>query len=234
MKRIMFVIPFAGGSSQSFAPWKDAEEFTFYYVDIPGKGKNRERPFLKSMEEMGKFCADDISSVLEKEDVKEYYLWGHSMGSYLSYEAIKVLVEQGSLLPSRLILSGTVGPERINRVEMRRHLGSDEKFLDYIIDFGLVSEKISKSRFFQSKFLPVIKNDYEALEKYHAKKVVIPGLRTMVINGEDDATVNYQDAIQWSEYFEEEILFKWVSGNHFFVLDGMRIVNDIIRDISHI
>ena len=231
MNKLMFVIPFAGGSSQSFVSWGDLEVFTFIYVDLPGKGKNRDMPLLSSMKDMAVFCADYVSFVLKNEGMKEYYLWGHSMGSYLVYEIAKLLIERDELLPERVILSGTAGPERMQRDEMRWNMLCDERFLDYIVDFGLVNKRVSKSRFFLNMFFPAIKNDYKVLLDYHTEKVMIPRLRAIVINGEDD-TITSEDAMQWSEYFEEEIRYMWVPGNHFFVLNGKKIVDEIYEEIS--
>lgn len=231
MKKLMFVIPFAGGSSQSFVAWKDVDEFAFFYVDLPGKGKNTGLPFLKSMKEMAEFCANQILTILREEGDGEYYLWGHSMGSYLAYEVIKILTRDNRLLPKKLILSGTAGPERMQREEMCRHMLCEESFLNYIVDFGLVNDKVSKSRFFQKRFLPAILNDYEVLLDYRTPKDVVSGIEVIVINGESDS-ITCEDAKQWSEYFEQEIMYKWVPGNHFFIFDGRKVVDEIYEEIS--
>lgn len=228
MREVMFVIPFAGGSSESYRKWGDREEYCFVYLDLPGKGKRRAQTYLTLFSDMVQDIFEQIEQYLRMNKIIKYYIWGHSMGSYLAYEVVKSFCNKRIMLPEMLILTGTIAPHCIDYEKIRNKLVDDRVFLDYILEFGLVEKKIAKSSFFKKKYLPMIKNDYQIVLQYRASKLVAINQKVMIINGRDDDILEHE-VIQWEQYFREKPIILWVEGKHFFLFENSDKVFQKIR-----
>lgn len=228
MKEVMFVIPFAGGSSESYKKWRGREEYCFVYLDLPGKGKRRAQTYLTLFSDMVQDIFEQIEQYLRLNKIIKYYIWGHSMGSYLAYEVVKSFCNRGVMLPKMLILTGTIAPHCIDYEKIENKLIDDRIFLDYILEFGLVEKKIAKSSFFRRSYLPMIKNDYQTMLQYHAKKSKPINQRVMIINGRGDDILEHE-VKQWKSYFRSKPIFLWLDGKHFFLFENQDKVFQEIR-----
>lgn len=77
--------------------------------ELPGREQRRSE---KRRTELQPYCKEDLLPVLEpviKQDVP-YVIIGHSMGTWMSYEFIKLLAEKGLPLPKMLFVGGFPGP----------------------------------------------------------------------------------------------------------------------------
>lgn len=227
-KVALFVIPFAGGSSTSYQGLKEQEYFELIILDLPGKGRNKSTKGLDDIQAMAIECTGYIKEFLKNNPERKYSIWGHSMGSYIAYEIIKVLLNEAIRMPEQLILSGSVAPERMDCNELREVMKNREAFTQYIIEFGLVKETVARSRFFQKMYLPSIENDYNTLIRYSTEKKKITGIRPLILNGKEDI-FQKEDIEAWSEYFEDVPVFRWFSGKHFFFYEECDAVFETIN-----
>lgn len=219
MKDIMFVIPFAGGSSSSYSKWNERDEYEFVYLDLPGKGKRRKQIFLTSFSAMVLDCVKQIQQYIQMGNVRKYYIWGHSMGSYLAYETTKILFENGNLLPEYLIMSATIAPHFINLQKIKQLLLDEKEFSDYLVEFGVIGRKVAESKYFKKNYFPMIRNDYEAMLSYKCDKNYSIKQKVLVINGKRDDILPEQ-VIRWGELFTEVPSYLWIDGGHFFIFEN--------------
>lgn len=225
---VNFMIPFAGGSSVSFSRWETSCLDEFVFIDAPGKGRNRKTPMLRSMRDVAAFCADFIEKYLEEHECDEYCLCGHSMGSYLVYEVVKAFSIHGKRMPRCIVLSGTVAPNKMKKETIRNAMVDDNSFMKHLKEFGLLNSDIMESRFFRRQYLPMIKGDYQMLLEYETDVVKISNVEVYVINGLDDDSLSEESVTEWSSYFGEPPKYIWVAGDHFFLLNNSRIIQDVI------
>lgn len=228
MRKIMFVIPFAGGSSESYKKWEGCEEYCFVYLDLPGKGKRRAQTCLTLFSDMVQDIFEQIEQYLKMNKIIKYYIWGHSMGSYLAFEVVKSFFERGKRLPEMLILTGTIAPHCIAHEKIESKLIDDKTFLDYILEFGLVKKKIIQSSCFKKNYLPMIKNDYQIMLQYHVEESKPINQKVMIINGKGDDILEHE-VKQWKSYFSSKIIFLWLDGKHFFIFENHDKVFQEIR-----
>lgn len=229
MKEVMFVIPFAGGSSHSFLNWQIPEDFEFVYIDMPGKGTREGQARLNDFWEMAEEGCAQIEKYRKEHSVDRYFLWGHSLGSYLAFEMTRLFFLSNALRPACLILSGTIPPECMDHSELEEKLRDEEQFLEYIVSFGHVSRKIACSSFFQKKYLPYIKSDYGALAQYRECSGILKSQPVLILNGRDDEMTK-DDAGKWSIHFDAEPEFRWFSGDHFFILERLEEIISTLKD----
>ena len=76
MKDIVFVLPFAGGSSNSFLCWNEITSYQFVFIDMPGKGKRRGEPYLTHFDDMVDEGFVQIRSYINGNQLPRYYIWG--------------------------------------------------------------------------------------------------------------------------------------------------------------
>lgn len=230
MRQIIFVIPFAGGSSYSFRAWNSILEFDFVYIDMPGKGTRAREPQLVTFEEMVFEAYRQIQNYIVENKVEEYMIWGHSIGSYLAFRVVELMDINKLQLPKWLILSGSVAPEVTRFDEIVKKVETEQAFIDYIISFGLVSEKVGKSSFFQKNCLSQIMNDYIALLECKSLNKLPKQQCLIVLNGlEDEFTP--EDVEKWFDHCNEKPIVKWFPGNHFFIFEHVEELFEEIKKI---
>lgn len=229
MRDIVFVIPFAGGSSRSFRGWHTQVRFEFVYIDMPGKGVREGETLLNHFEEMVDEGYSQITRYLEVHPADKYYIWGHSMGSYLAFEIVRKMSKTGRKMPACLILSGTAPPECFTGDALKEYMADDDKFVQYIVSFGLVPAKIAGSRIFRAKYLLPIKKDYEALCEYRKCSGVLQGQPAIIMNGRGDEFTE-EMVLRWQVCFEIPPNFLWFKGGHFFILQNAEIVLSTLTD----
>lgn len=230
MKKNIFVIPFAGGSSHSFNGWHKHEMFEFVFIDMPGKGTREGEALLSNFQEMVEEGVSQITKYLALHEKSLFYIWGHSMGSFLAYEIVCRLSQQNMCLPEKLIMSATMPPECFDYERMEDYLSEENKFMQYIISFGLVSQRIANSRFFRSKFLPPILRDYEIMSEYRKCSNILKSQPVIIMNGIDDE-YSKEDVMKWKYHFDVEPDFYWLVGGHFFIFQNADAVFDLLNEV---
>lgn len=229
MNDIIFVIPFAGGSSRSFHGWHTQENYEFVFIDMPGKGNREGEKLLNHFGEMVEEGYAQITHYLEVHPTDRYFIWGHSMGSYLAFEIVRQMEQTRQKTPACLIMSGTMPPECFTGYALKEYMADDDKFLQYIVSFGLVSAKIAGSRIFRTKFLPAVKKDYEALLEYRKCSGILLEQPAIIMNGKDDEFTE-EMVHKWKTYFEISPEFLWFEGGHFFILQNAETLLSTLMD----
>ena len=82
---ILFCLPYAGGSEVAYYKWKKYlhPSIELIPIELKGRGKRFNEIFYESLEE----AVDDIfENIKDKIINNDYAIYGHSMGSLLSYE----------------------------------------------------------------------------------------------------------------------------------------------------
>lgn len=228
----LFCIPFAGGSSLSFANWKFKINnlIDLIPIDLSGKGKRIGEKENSNFDE----AVEDIYCTIMK-NIKEgenYAVFGHSMGGLLAYETYFLLLKNQCHLPCFMILSGVSLPYKFSIASVP--LQSKEEFERYIIDLGGISKDIISMKNLFDEIVFMIKKDYEILTSYspmkHGRMVQCPGF---IFNGKNDKLTKNDCLTEWKQVFEYDVKMFKFDGGHFFINSQMEKVLSLINEIAY-
>ena len=220
----MFVIPFAGGSSASFAGWnRYNREYEFVFLDLPGKGRRMNEPMAKTIDEAIEDIINQILKNIMEEKCESYYIWGHSMGSYIAYEASLKINNMECKRPLCLVMSVSVAPNKIDRQQIKDIPDNEDVFISYLVSLGLISKDLCNKKIMRKIYIPKIRNDYELLINYKPSNNKKCAIKTLILNGKDDDFI-VDDIYEWDQFFEQSPQYEFFEGNHFFIFDKKDIV----------
>lgn len=217
----MVCFPHAGGSASYFHPLAHSPLLPtaeVLAVQYPGRQDRRREPLVDDIPRL----ADLVAEALAPFDDRPLALFGHSMGAVLAFETAHRLARQ----PRHLFVSGRRAPSRFRRGtvhllsdrdlvgELRRAGGTDPRFLD---DEELLAE-----------ILPVVRNDYRAVELYRWNPVPPLGCPVTALVGDRDPQAALDDVRAWRDHTTGTFDLKTFPGGHFYLNTHQRGVTDAI------
>lgn len=191
----------------------EPEAVEFLAVQPPGRGSRLGEPAPASLPEMIHPALRAIRPYLDR----PFALFGHSMGAWAAFEMARRLEEEGPSAPTHLFVSGRRAPHLPPAEAPVSHL-ADEPFLREVSRrYGGIPDPILREPELLKLFLPTMRADICALEKYR----FIPGppLRCAVqaFGGSSDGRVPLQDLEAWSQHTQNEFRCRRFSGGHFYL-----------------
>ncbi len=222
----IFCLPFAGGAGYSYDLFKknSPDYLNFISIELPGRGNRILEPLLKDVHLMVEDIWDQISENLEK----PYLLYGHSMGSLLSYLLVRKIIKEGKPRPEHIFLSGCRPPSTIEDMK-KRHLLSEQEFYDELKEIGGMPDMILEDKELLKFFTPVLRADFEAIEKYkHVKEAPLDLPITVILGSEENKAWELID--EWKSITREKPEVLRMEGNHFFIYNHYKT---IIRVMSN-
>ena len=225
LKPNLFLLHYAGGNVYSFnfiTPFLK-ERFNIIPLELPGRGK-RIRENLIYHKDLA--VNDLLDQMLGKMDSNPFVIYGHSMGANLGFLITNEL-EKRKIFPLYLIVSGNPGPN-IGNEKQRFDLPQKEFISELKILGGIEKEIIDDEEFF-SFFEPVLRADFEIVEKEHRigddVKISTPIYAIM-----GDKEKHFTKIQNWKKYTSNSFECKLFEGNHFFIYDfAEEIANTIIH-----
>lgn len=223
-KTQLFLLHFGGGNCYSFQFFKkDLEnQFEFLPLELPGRGKRISEPLLFDKQA----AIDDYFGQIKKlRNELPFILYGHSMGASLGHLITKRLEELNDP-PQILIISGNSGPG--TGMEKKRYLLSDSLFKEELRSLGGVPEEVLMDDDLYEFFSPIMRADFEILEKDQEIEETSVILNTPIyaIMGDEEETVD--EIENWKSLTNGAFGFKVLAGNHFFIHNQAKNVAEII------
>jgi len=226
MRINLFCFPFAGGSKYSYNNLSRAagKHLRLIPMDYPGRGVRFKEPLLTVMEEIADDCFDRIKDNLDH----PYAIYGHSMGTLVSYLVTRRIVQEGGRLPLHLFLSGRGGPSD-PPLETDRYLLPKDKFRARLREMGGNSDEVLDDEELMRFFEPVLRADFEAVETYpHAASEALDVPITVMIGEEEKITAD--QAGSWQKETLHPIDVRTFPGKHFFIFEQAPALMEIIQD----
>ena len=222
----LFCLPYAGGSSIIYYPWRKYADKSIFIepIELKSRGIRKSEEFYKNFDEA---VCDIFEKVKDKID-GGYAIYGHSMGAILAYELYCKICKENLPKPSHMFFSGCKPPKDIeNRIKICDM--SDEDILKNVISFGGISDELIKDKRMLKLFLPIIKNDFKILESYKSN-----GIRQKidcdisVLNGKED-NISLEEISKWNEYGNKSFNVYQFQGGHFFIKNNTKDIVEIIN-----
>lgn len=226
----LICIPYAGGSSTVFYPWRKYldNRIELIPVELAGRGLRYEEDFYNDFIE----AVDDVLECIEKDILESsYILFGHSLGSTMAFELTYRIIAKGYKPPKHIIFSAGLPPHKRNTRDEICNLSSEE-FKNKIFDFGGTPKQVLEDQELAQIFLPIIKADLQLLDnyKYIDKPYKLP-CNISVFYGEEDSSTEEEKIKAWSELTDYKTTFFKFKGNHFFINNNVGKITNIINII---
>lgn len=210
----LVALPHAGGSASFFLPLAQAlgPDVEVLGIQYPGRQDRHTEKMIDNVPEL----VEEIHPRITTWTDLPLVLFGHSMGAVLAFELARLLEQAPSSSMAGLIVSGRRAPsirredDNVHRLddqgliaEIRSLNGTDAAFLD---DDELVR-----------MILPVVRNDYKAIETYRYRPG--PALRcpVHVLTGDADPRVSVNEARAWRDHTDGAFQFRIFTGGHFYL-----------------
>lgn len=228
-------LPYAGSSATTYI--KLNQLFPYQYkivpIEIPGRGLKSNEKLLHSISGI----VDNVyGNILDEiQDQEEYVIFGHSMGGIIAFELChKLMVDEGVLnKPKKLIVSGCMALQNRSTEEETYKLPLDE-FKDAILVYGLTTSiEVFENKQLLDFFIPVMRADFEAVEKYKYADHKKLNIDISVFWGIDDQSMKYQDVSVWRHLTSGICTINSFPGSHFYLFDDTQaFVNALIKEIE--
>lgn len=222
-KTKLILFPFAGGHSNAF---KDFEKECLNVLDVeckcidyPGHGRRSRENLITDLNEL----VDDIYQTYGHLFEGRFYFLGYSMGALVAQKMIRKLINESKPLPISNIVMACRSPRRIaEKVDKISHL-PDHEFIQRIIDFGGIDEKIQTHEGLLEYFIPIIRADYVAYENHSFQEQSPVPVPIHVFGGNED-DIHENDLHAWHEETDAGYDVVMQKGGHFFLFNDMNSV----------
>ncbi len=213
----IFAVPYAGGNSYCYRDLAGAvgTDTEWNTLELPGRGKRIREPLLNSIENL----AEDVLAQIMDHGVREFSLFGHSMGGLVAHRVVEMLEERFSekIVVRSLFVSGCRSPcsftHRTKRAELSR-----AELIREVDKLGGLPEPIKEDTELMAFFEPILRADFGAVDQYAREGTGWIRTPIIVFSGEDDPEVSAEQVIAWKQA-SNEVRFFLFSGGHFFFQD---------------
>ncbi|GGA93565.1 thioesterase II family protein [Puia dinghuensis] len=224
----LFIFPHAGGNAYSYISFRSwlPKLLTLELLELPGRGKKTKEKLIYDAEE----AADSLFAEIKDRLDEPYAIFGHSMGSLLSYLVIKRIVAANLAPPIKFFSSSAMAPSMI-RNNKSLMLDSD-KFWEMIIEIGGVQNSLLLDDQVRDMFEPILRADFQALETYkyrYTDKLTVP----IVVFLADEDKVSLEECLTWQDETTEDIKIYQFKGNHFYILKhNVHLIDAILLELK--
>jgi len=218
----------AGGSAQSFFPWKPAAAglCELYAVELPGRARRLREPFAASLATL----ADTFARQCRDLPDKPLLLFGHSLGALLAYETARRLLADGTRRPLALLVSSRQSPDWLPVCAGLPEL-DDQALRDYLAELAGTPREVLENKAMMDLAVPVLQADLQLILDYrhaHQGPLDIP---LWVFGGMQDRQVTYESLLAWQRLGGAGFALRMIEGGHFAVMERMEWVFEVVRGV---
>jgi medium-chain acyl-[acyl-carrier-protein] hydrolase len=211
----MICFHWAGGNSNVFKTWefKDTE---IVMVELPGRNARfNEKPMTDLVLIARKIAqALDVAGYLRSSIPLIFF--GHSFGAMLATNVARILKREKNFSPKYLVVSGAI-PLHMREGRPKYTVDNDEDLLQSLVSMGGVTKEMASNRDTMAQFLPALRADYLAVDKYKYSEDEPLTCPILALGGEDDARVPASEMPEWGKFTTGTFSHKIFPGGHFFL-----------------
>ncbi|MGE3267186.1 MAG: thioesterase II family protein [Chloroflexota bacterium] len=211
----IFCLPHAGTGASHFRAWQRLmpDDVTVYGVQLPGRESRLREPPHRRLVELVGVLAEVIRPHLDV----PFALFGHSMGSWISFELTRELRRRFGAEPVHLFLSGRRAPQLPGPHSTIHHL-PDAAFIYALTDrYSGIPDAFLREPELLQIFLPTLRADLAMVETYRYAEDAVLECPVSVFGGLDDISVSRAELAAWRDQTRGPFRLQMFPGNHFFV-----------------
>lgn len=181
-------------------------------IQLPGReNRIKEQPFTQ----IAPLLRALIPALRPYLDVP-FQIFGHSMGTLLSFELVRELRRQGLPQPTHLFVSGCRAPQ-VPRTKEKTYALPNDEFLDSIKAMGGTPEAVLQNQELMELLLPVLRADFEIVETYEYHSEPPLSMPIAVFGGREDKEVPQRELEPWQQQTIRAYTLNMFSGGHFYL-----------------
>lgn len=231
----LFFVPHAGGSAMGYMVLKRFLDTSFIEIvplELAGRGARIKEPCFTDASE----CAKDLYEKMKPQIADcDYAIFGHSLGTIVTFELIHFIMGIGGKLPKCAIFSGRVSPGAHFPVgDISTY--EDDEFLKQFGRLQALPEELLNNEQIKKLMLPVLRADVFMAEKYRYKKRKPLDCDLYAFYGAADSLIYPEGMEAWKTESSQHVELIEFSGGHFYYKEdgeqfGKRI-NTILEKYS--
>ena len=209
----------------SVAWFKIMAELQLIKLEYAGHGTRYREAFYLSFQAL----TEDIFQHLKASYTGgRYALFGYSMGSITLVELLKRIILDNMTLP---ICAFLAAHEPHSKKELQDYTEDelDEWVMQRTVGFGAVPEKLLNNKPFWRIYLPRYRADYAIIGRYEFEKLDL-NTRVPAVFFYSELDTPLTEMKTWENYFQGEVSWHRLEGNHFFILEHHQEMARIIKD----
>lgn len=225
----LFCFPFAGGAAASYSRWRQflSSEVDFRPIELAARGRRMREANYKNIDQ----AVDDVFNIIRNDlTTGPYVLYGHSMGTMISFELAYRIRDNQLPMPKHIILSGRAAPHVPRDNKRVLHHLPDEEFKAKMLEMGGTPKEFFEHPELLEVFLPLLKGDFTNTETYkHPPKDMPLDIDFTILAGKkDEDTPDELD--EWRIHTKGKCDIHIFEGDHFFIFDEMDGVMKVINN----
>lgn len=227
----LLCIPFAGGGTRTFLNWyKHLPDIELCLIAYPGREHRITENPITDIDVL----IDVLLSECKKIIRTDFAIFGHSMGSIVSYGIAKKL-EESQIVPKLLFVSSAAAPTRTLKEEKMLSLLPDSKFIRKLVErYDAIPDKILQDSNLMEMFVPMLRNDISIEEqyvrKYGSKDTTPISCDITAFGGINDIAINKNHLMTWENLTKGTFSIKMFPGSHFYLNEHpMKLFKEISK-----
>ena len=222
----IFSFPYAGGNKYAYNNFLPhiPDGLKLVQLEPPGRGARTREPLLRDLVAM---ATDLFEQVRHRLDTP-YVFYGHSMGSWLAYLVTHMIREHQLPMPEHLFFTGSGNPSYY-RPKVLKHLLDQDAFFQHLVELGGITPEVHADKSLLKYFEPVIRADFEAVERYQHQSNPMLHIPMTVMIGNREKNIDETAAAAWKEETMNDFELIVFEGHHFFINHHLQ---EIIQRIS--
>ena len=226
---ILICFHYAGGSAQSFYPWRTACEgrCELAAAELPGRGRRQRAPFVTSIGEAAEQFALAHFPLLGRQTI----FYGHSLGALLAFETARILQQRGLGGPSCLIVSSRAAPgSSLTRVGLPNLSDADLHYLGEIQ--GTPKILLENPALMEYAIPPLRSDSSDLIYDYAFQPGPVLDIPIEAIGGVDDKWAPLEALLDWRTSTNAAFRLRMIAGGHFAATSSPELICGNHGDIS--
>jgi medium-chain acyl-[acyl-carrier-protein] hydrolase len=210
----LFCFPYAGGAASVFRTWPDGlpTDVEVCPIQFPGRGTRLMEPPFSQLSLLVETLAEALRPLLDK----PFALFGHSLGSLVSFELARQLRAKHQARPVRLFVSAGPAPQIPHRGLPIHDLPEREFAAELLRLNGTPSELLNHQEFMEV-VLPSLRADFALYESYRYSPGPPLNCPISTFGGLSDQKVSHNDLEAWRDQTTVSFSIRMFPGDHFFL-----------------
>ncbi|MGO4294460.1 thioesterase II family protein [Chitinophaga sp. RAB17] len=219
----LFLLHFAGGNCYSFQELASLlKDFEVISLELPGRGRRIGESLLRDFDLA---ALDFYNQIIKRVTSPHFLIYGHSMGAFLGL-TVSGMLEKAGRPPAYLFVSGNAGPGV--QIRKKRYELASEAFVQELLDMGGAPEEFIKDKELFDFFEPILRADFEIVEKNEIKIEPAISAPLYAIMGSEEEYV--EQIANWRHFTRSKFNCEIMEGGHFFIHKHPEKIAGIIRD----
>jgi medium-chain acyl-[acyl-carrier-protein] hydrolase len=210
----LFCFPYAGGAASVFRNWSDGlpADVEVCPIQFPGRGTRLMEPPFSQLPPLIEALAEALLPLLDK----PFALFGHSLGSLVSFELARELRTKHQARPVRLFVSAGPAPQIPHRGLPIHDLPEKELSAKLLRLNGTPGELLDHKEFMDIVF-PSLRADFALYETYRYSSGPPLNCPISTYGGLNDQEVKHNDLEAWRDQTSVSFSIRMFPGDHFFL-----------------